>query len=131
DAGASSKTCTARWFSLPPAPPTSSTDKRFTWMAASFRSSEVDMSESRPTALQLCPFSPYLEAGLRQRSEVVRWFALDAAAQSAWLEQHAKTVRAVVTGGHIGCANSLIEALPELGIIAINGVGIDKVDQNV
>lgn len=89
------------------------------------------MSESRPTALQLCPFSPYLEAGLRQRFEVVRWFALDAAAQSAWLEQHAKTVRAVVTGGHIGCANSLIEALPELGIIAINGVGIDKVDQNV
>ena len=36
--------------------------------------------------------------------------------------------RAVVTGGHIGCPNELMAALPALGIIAINGVGVDKVD---
>jgi lactate dehydrogenase-like 2-hydroxyacid dehydrogenase len=89
------------------------------------------MNESRATALQLCPFSPYLETGLSQRFEVVRWFTLDADTQRAWLKQRAASVRAVVTGGHIGCANELIEALPALGIIAINGVGIDKVDANV
>jgi lactate dehydrogenase-like 2-hydroxyacid dehydrogenase len=89
------------------------------------------MNESRVTALQLCPFSPYLETGLGQRFEVVHWFALDAAAQSAWLKQRAESVHAVVTGGHIGCANALIEALPALGIIAINGVGTDKVDKSV
>jgi lactate dehydrogenase-like 2-hydroxyacid dehydrogenase len=89
------------------------------------------MNESRVTALQLCPFSPYLETGLAQRFDVVRWFALDATAQSAWLQQRAESVRAVVTGGHIGCSNALLEALPALGIIAINGVGIDKVDQSV
>ena len=37
-------------------------------------------------------------------------------------------MRAVVTGGHIGCSNELMAALPQLGIIAINGVGVDKVD---
>lgn len=89
------------------------------------------MNESRATALQLCPFSPYLESGLTERFEVVRWFALDEAAQSAWLKQGAESVRAVVTGGHIGCANELMEALPALGIIAINGVGVDKVDRQV
>jgi lactate dehydrogenase-like 2-hydroxyacid dehydrogenase len=89
------------------------------------------MNESRVTTLQLCPFSAYREAGLAQRFDVVRWFALDPATQSAWLKQRAESVRAVVTGGHIGCANALIDALPALGIIAINGVGVDKVDQNV
>jgi lactate dehydrogenase-like 2-hydroxyacid dehydrogenase len=88
------------------------------------------MNESRATALQLCPFSPYLEAGLAQRFELVRWFELEAAAQNAWLKERAKSVRAVVTGGHIGCTNSLMEALPALGIVAINGVGVDKVDQS-
>lgn len=37
-------------------------------------------------------------------------------------------VRAVVTGGATGAGNDLLAALPELGIIAINGVGTDKVD---
>jgi lactate dehydrogenase-like 2-hydroxyacid dehydrogenase len=37
-------------------------------------------------------------------------------------------VEAVITGGHLGCSNALIDALPALGIVAINGVGVDKVD---
>ncbi|MGU3400415.1 2-hydroxyacid dehydrogenase [Brucellaceae bacterium D45D] len=37
-------------------------------------------------------------------------------------------IRAVVTGGGSGLANEWIEKLPALGIIAINGVGTDKVD---
>ena len=37
-------------------------------------------------------------------------------------------VRAIVTGGGTGAAPTLIEALPSLEIIAINGVGTDAVD---
>lgn len=84
--------------------------------------------EARTIALQLCPFSSYLETGLAQRFEVVRWFELAAAEQEEWLRRRAASVRTVVTGGHVGCANELMAALPSLGIIAINGVGVDKID---
>lgn len=86
------------------------------------------MSEKPPLALQLCSLSAYLEAGLAARFEVVRWFELDAAAQAAWLTRRAAEVRAVATGGHMGIDNALMSALPNLGLVAINGVGIDKVD---
>jgi lactate dehydrogenase-like 2-hydroxyacid dehydrogenase len=85
------------------------------------------MSESRAVALQMCPFSSYLEAGLKARFEVIRWFELSASEKAAALQRHAGAVRAVVTGGHIGCSDDLMVALPNLGIIAINGVGVDKV----
>ncbi len=38
------------------------------------------------------------------------------------------SIRAVVTGGGSGLSNEWIERLPSLGLIAINGVGTDKVD---
>lgn len=86
------------------------------------------MNDPRATALQLCPFSPYLESALQARYEVIRWFELDAGEQSAWLSANAPSVRAVVSSGQLGCSNELMAALPALGIIAINGVGVDKVD---
>jgi lactate dehydrogenase-like 2-hydroxyacid dehydrogenase len=85
------------------------------------------MSE-RPVILQLCRFSDYLEEGLRARFEVLRWFEFDAEAQRAWLADHAARVRGVATGGHVGCPSELMQALPQLQVIAINGVGVDKVD---
>jgi lactate dehydrogenase-like 2-hydroxyacid dehydrogenase len=78
--------------------------------------------------LQLCPFSAYLEGALAERFDVVRWFEMDAAAQDGWLKDNAASVRAVATGGHVGCPSPLMEALPALAIVAINGVGFDKVD---
>lgn len=78
--------------------------------------------------LQLCPLSLRLEEGAARYGEVIRWFELDFAAQAAWLADHAAEVRVVLTGGHIGCDTDLIAALPSLGLIAINGVGFDKVD---
>ncbi|HEY3730227.1 MAG TPA: hypothetical protein VGL28_03085, partial [Steroidobacteraceae bacterium] len=86
------------------------------------------MTPQRPAALQLCPFSEYLESALAQRFALIRWFALRAADRTQWLADQAPTVRAVITGGHVGCSNALMTALPALGIIAINGVGVDKVD---
>jgi lactate dehydrogenase-like 2-hydroxyacid dehydrogenase len=83
---------------------------------------------AKPTILQLCPFSAYLETGLNRRFTTVRWFELHAAAQTAWLGANAREVRAVATGGHVGCSRELLLALPNLGLVAINGVGVDKVD---
>lgn len=39
-----------------------------------------------------------------------------------------RAVRAIVTGGSTGAAPELVEALPALEIIAVNGVGTDAVD---
>jgi lactate dehydrogenase-like 2-hydroxyacid dehydrogenase len=85
------------------------------------------MNESRAIALQMCPFSSYLETGLKARFETIRWFELSESEKAAVLQRHAKAICAVVTGGHIGCADDLMMALPGLGIVAINGVGVDKV----
>jgi lactate dehydrogenase-like 2-hydroxyacid dehydrogenase len=86
------------------------------------------MSEELASALQLCAFSDYFEAALRERFALVHWYELDQAERDGWLESHAAKVRAVVTGGHLGLSNELMRALPALRIIAINGAGVDKVD---
>jgi lactate dehydrogenase-like 2-hydroxyacid dehydrogenase len=86
------------------------------------------MNESRTTAIQLCPLSSYLEAGLGGRFELIRWFDLSEAERATFLARRSTAVRAVITGGHVGCGNELMEALPSLGIVAINGVGTDKID---
>ena len=86
------------------------------------------MQTLRPVALQLSPFSAYLESGLSARFEVIRWFELQPSEQAAWLSANASVVRAVVTGGQTGCSNELMLALPSLGLIALNGVGVDKID---
>jgi lactate dehydrogenase-like 2-hydroxyacid dehydrogenase len=44
------------------------------------------------------------------------------------LETALPNIRAVATGGGTGLSNEWIEKLPALGVIAINGVGTDKVD---
>ena len=83
---------------------------------------------TRFIALQLCPFSSDLEAEIAQRVEVARWFELDAAARERLLQMRASQVRAVVTSGSVGCPAELVHSLPNLGVIAVNGVGLDKVD---
>ncbi|MDI7862669.1 2-hydroxyacid dehydrogenase [Rhizobiaceae bacterium n13] len=46
----------------------------------------------------------------------------------AALEMALPNIRAAATGGGTGLSNEWIEKLPALGVIAINGVGTDKVD---
>jgi len=79
-----------------------------------------------PILLQLCPFAPEMEAGLRENYEVARWF--DIGNPHEWLAENAPRVRAVATGGHLGIPTDLMNKLPSLGLVAINGVGFDKVD---
>jgi lactate dehydrogenase-like 2-hydroxyacid dehydrogenase len=86
------------------------------------------MSSGKSYALQMCPFSPAMEAELARRLELIRWFELEEEERSKCLAKRAQAICVLVTGGHIGCPNSLIERLPKLGLIAINGAGFDKVD---
>lgn len=86
------------------------------------------MDDQAPVVLQMHPFSEYLESRLKTRFEVVRWFELSDPQKSAFLQQRSAAVRAVVTGGHIGCSDDLVRTLGSLGIIAIHGVGVDKVN---
>ncbi|WP_279479631.1 2-hydroxyacid dehydrogenase [Aureimonas sp. SK2] len=76
--------------------------------------------------LQLCPLMPSLETALSERFTVHRFF--EAADSEAFLADHAQRVRGVVTGGHIGIPAEIAASLPALEIVAINGVGFDKVD---
>jgi lactate dehydrogenase-like 2-hydroxyacid dehydrogenase len=76
--------------------------------------------------LQLCPLPPYLHKALPEHYTVHRWYEVKD--QDAWLREHAGTIRAIATGAHLGAPNSLLERLPALGIVAICGVGYDRVD---
>lgn len=86
------------------------------------------MSPAVRIALQMCPFSDYLESGIAGRFQVVRWFELDEPARELLLGTRAADINAVATAGHIGCPADLVRRLPKLQVIAINGVGLDKVD---
>lgn len=89
------------------------------------------MNKIRATALQYLPFSSYMEEKLADRFNIVRWFDMDSESKKKWLCENAESVSAIVTAGDFGCTNDLMQALPKLRIIAINGVGLDKVDMGL
>lgn len=80
----------------------------------------------KPDILQLCPFMPALEAALAERFTLHRWFEMGNG--DRFLASHGGTIRGVVTGGHLGLPPEIGARLPGLEIVAINGVGYDKVD---
>jgi lactate dehydrogenase-like 2-hydroxyacid dehydrogenase len=79
-----------------------------------------------PTLLQLASVRPDVQTALQERFTVHRFDQMKD--QAAWLAAHAGEVDAVVTGGGNGIPTDLMKALPNLRIVAINGVGFDKVD---
>jgi lactate dehydrogenase-like 2-hydroxyacid dehydrogenase len=80
----------------------------------------------RAQILQLGHFLPALEQGLQERFQVHQW--PDAAPPEAWLAARADAIRGLVTGANMGVPNAVLARLPALGIVAINGVGFDRVD---
>lgn len=48
--------------------------------------------------------------------------------QEALLREQAAHIRGVVSGGHTGISRALMERLPALEVVAVNGVGTDAVD---
>lgn len=80
----------------------------------------------KPEILLIEPMMPEIEAKLDADYQVHRYHAV--VDKTAFVAAIAANVRAIVTGGGSGAGNTLIDALPNLEIIAINGVGTDAVD---
>jgi hydroxypyruvate reductase len=83
-------------------------------------------AEMKPDLLLIEPMTPDVEAKLDAAYQVHRLFAAND--PSALIGQIGDRVRAIVTGGGAGASGSLMSALPNLEIIAINGIGTDAVD---
>lgn len=71
-----------------------------------------------------CPLMPEIQKTLEANYQVHPVFDM----ADPGLDAIASTIRAVVTGGHLGAPADVISRLPNLEMIAINGVGFDKVD---
>lgn len=79
----------------------------------------------KPHLLLVEPMMGLIEARLDEAYTIHRLY--DPAQQSS-IEANLSAIRAVATGGGTGLSSDWIEKLPALGVIAINGVGTDKVD---
>ena len=81
-------------------------------------------TSNKPNLLLLATMRPEIQSQLDARYTVYQHDQLPA----GWLEQHASEIDAVLTGGHNGIPTPLLTGLPNLKLVAINGVGYDKVD---
>ncbi len=81
----------------------------------------------RPTLLQLCDLIPPVQARLDAGYEVLRWPAGETA-REALLASEAGRIEAVLTAGNLGIDTALARRLPRLHIVAIHGVGYDRVE---
>lgn len=81
---------------------------------------------TKPEILTLGPLSAPLTATLEQTYTVHHlWQAAD---RNALLSEVGPLVRAAVTTGHIPCPPALLDALPNLRLLASFGVGYDAID---
>src|SRR6218665_699864 len=77
--------------------------------------------------LQLNPILiPAINAQMAARYEVHKYFELKDPA--GWMREHGASIQAVTTGGHTGISRALLEQMPNLKVVAVNGVGTDAVD---
>lgn len=80
----------------------------------------------KPEILMVGPMMPQLMAALERDYIVHRLW--EAPERDAFLEQIGSKVKAIATNGALGASGSLINALPNLEIIALYGVGVDAID---
>ncbi|WP_042877987.1 2-hydroxyacid dehydrogenase [Cupriavidus necator] len=81
----------------------------------------------KPHILQLSPILiPAINDKLDAHYTVHRLF--EQADKDAYLREHGPRIRAVITGGHTGIKRAMMEQLPALEVVAVNGVGTDAVD---
>lgn len=81
----------------------------------------------KPHILQLNPILvPSINARLDERYTMHRLF--EQADPDAYLAAHGASMRGVITGGHTGISRAMMEKLPALAVVAVNGVGTDAVD---
>lgn len=80
----------------------------------------------KPKILLVEPMMADIERRLDANYEVFRLYKAEN--REAFVAAHAAGVRAVVTGGATGLTPAIMAALPDLEIVAINGIGTDAVD---
>jgi len=80
----------------------------------------------KPEVLLIGTMMPELEARLDADYTVHR--LAQASDKEAFLAEVGPRVRGIVTGGVTGASRALMERLPHLGIVAVNGIGTDAVD---
>jgi hydroxypyruvate reductase len=73
--------------------------------------------------LQLTPLANKGDNELHSKYAVRRWSEIPD--KEKWLSDYGGSVRAIVTAGHLGVENDLMDRLPLLGIVAIAGVGYE------
>lgn len=77
--------------------------------------------------LQLSPILiPEVRARLEAQYQVHRYY--EQSDKAAFLRARSANIRGVITGGHTGISRELMEQLPRLEVVAVNGVGTDAVD---
>jgi hydroxypyruvate reductase len=81
----------------------------------------------KPNVLQLNPILvPAINQKLESLYTMHRLFEQND--KDAYLAEHGESIQGVITGGHTGITNEMIDKLPALKVIAVNGVGTDAVD---
>jgi lactate dehydrogenase-like 2-hydroxyacid dehydrogenase len=81
----------------------------------------------KPRILQLNPILiPAINDRLAALYTVHKHF--EASDGEAWLREHGEAISAVITGGHTGVSRAMLEHMPRLKVVAVNGVGTDAVD---
>ncbi|PQP02400.1 dihydrofolate reductase [Massilia phosphatilytica] len=81
----------------------------------------------KPGILQMSPILiPAISERLNALYTVHRLYEQEN--KEAYVRQIGATIRGVVSGGHTGIGNALMDLLPALEVVAINGVGTDAVD---
>ncbi|TWC19980.1 lactate dehydrogenase-like 2-hydroxyacid dehydrogenase [Pseudomonas sp. SJZ085] len=81
----------------------------------------------KPEVLQLSPILiPEINTRLNELFTVRRYF--EQTDKPAFLQEHGAHIRGVITGGHTGISQALMAQLPNLEVVAVNGVGTDAVD---
>jgi lactate dehydrogenase-like 2-hydroxyacid dehydrogenase len=80
----------------------------------------------KPTLLMCGPYPDWEMPLLDATYHVLKlWEAPD---RKAFIAAHSQDIRAIATRGDLGASNELIDALPNLEIISLFGVGLDAVD---
>jgi hydroxypyruvate reductase len=81
----------------------------------------------KPNILQLNPILvPSINDRLAERYTMHRLY--EQSQPDDYIREHGANIRGVITGGHTGITRALMERLPALEIVAVNGVGTDAVD---
>lgn len=88
----------------------------------------LSTAKGRPRAVQLCALSDSLEHELATRYGAFALHRLAPDARRDWLAANAAGIEIAVTSGKDGCDNATLEALTDLRLLAIYGVGHDQID---